>query len=104
MKKYFPIIVIGLILITMKVTCPSNAAHIDAVSESYTKKGIVLKLIGKERIKFVIDKFVNVDNYVFISVGSYMLNDDKNIVSFGVFGHVFTYTKEDFWEELQRVL
>jgi len=104
MKKHFSGIIVVLLLIAMALTCPSYDTHIDKISEAIAQKSVVLKLIGKDNIKVVVDKIVCVDNYVFVSVGTYMLNEDKSVVSLGIFGHVFTFTKDDILEELNRII
>ena len=88
----------------MAFTCPKYDSHIDAISESFSQKSIILKLVGKEYIKVAIDKIVNVKDYVFVSVGTYLMNDENNIVSIGVFGHVFTFMKGDIIEEVSRAV
>ena len=64
--------------------------------------------MAKPIVKFVVNKgvesFVNVKDYFIVSVGTYTLNDKNGIVSLGLFGHVFTFTKDDFWKELGRAV
>ena len=104
MKKFLPVIIVGGLLLTMAFTCPKYDSHIDAISESFSQKSIILKLVGKEYIKVAIDKIVNVKDYVFVSVGTYLMNDENNIVSIGVFGHLFTFMKGDIIEEVSRAV
>lgn len=104
MKKLFSFAIVGAILLVMAFTCPSYDAHIDSISEAYAKKSIILKVIGKEYIKLAVDRLVNVDNYVLVSIGTYTMGEDNDIVSVGVFGHVFTFMKDDVLEEVERAI
>lgn len=104
MKKLLSFAIVGAILLVMAFTCPSSDAHIDSISEAYAKKSIILKVIGKEYIKLAVDRLVNVDNYVLVSIGTYTMGEDNDIVSVGVFGHVFTFMKDDVLEEVERAI
>ena len=102
MKKLISLGITVAILVAMVITCPKDEAHYDAVTTSISEKSSVAKPL----VKFVLDKgvksFVNVKDYFLVSVGTYELNDKNGIVSLGIFGHVFTFTKGSFWEELGR--
>ena len=106
MKDHISLIVVGVIILVMALTCPGREDHVDAVSEAYTQKNIILNIVGKNRISFVADKVIKVDNYVLFSVGKYMMNDNRieNVVSMGIFGHVYTFMRHNVWEEIQRVM
>ena len=102
MKKLFSLAIVVVLLVAMAVTCPKEEAHYDAVTSSISEKSSVAKPL----VKFILDKgvksFVEVKDYFLVSVGSYNLNDKNGFVSLGVFGHVYTFTGEDFWTELGR--
>ena len=102
MKKIISLAVIVAVLVAMVITCPKEAAHYDAVSTSLSEKSSVAKPI----VKYVLDKgvksLVTVKDYFLFSVGSYDLNDKNGVVSLGIFGHVYTFTGEDFWTEIGR--
>lgn len=102
MKKLFSLAIVVVLLVAMAVTCPKEEAHYDAVTTSISEKSSVAKPL----VKFILDKgvksFVEVKDYFLVSVGSYNLNDKNGFVSLGVFGHVYTFTGEDFWTELGR--
>ncbi|MBO4465021.1 MAG: hypothetical protein J5797_12625 [Prevotella sp.] len=102
MKKLFSLAIVVVLLVSMAVTCPKEEAHYDAVTTSISEKSSVAKPL----VKFILDKgvksFVEVKDYFLVSVGSYNLNDKNGFVSLGVFGHVYTFTGEDFWTELGR--
>lgn len=104
MKKIITMVITVAVLLVMVVTCPKEAAHYDAITTSMSEKSSVAKPV----VKYVLDKgvksFVNVKDYFLVSVGTYSLNDKNSIVSLGLFGHVYTFTKDDFWAELSRAV
>ena len=104
MKKIFSLAVIVAVLVAMVITCPKEEAHYDAVSTSISEKSSVAKPIVKFVVNKGVESFVNVKDYFIVSVGTYTLNDKNGIVSLGLFGHVFTFTKDDFWKELGRAV
>lgn len=105
MKKLFSLILIIAFFAAMALTCPGRDAHYDAISEAYTDMNVLTKIAGKSLIKQGIQRIVSVDNYILVSVGTYTMNDNaaEGIVSVGIFGHVFTFTKDNFMDEIQRV-
>ena len=104
MKKLFSLAIVVVLLVAMAVTCPKEEAHYDAVTTSISEKSSVAKPL----VKYVLDKgvksLVTVKVYFLVSVGSYNVNDKNGVVSFGIFGHVYTFTNDSFWEELGRAV
>lgn len=97
----------------LAVTCPSRQDHKDAVSLS-TRQWVGDKLdaiaqnndllsiftgavewISGQGIDFVIDQYLDVDNYGVCSIGRVNLGEKSKVVSVGVLNHVFTFDKED---------
>lgn len=105
MKKLFSLILVIAFFAAMAWTCPSSDAHYDAISKAYADMNVLTKIAGKTLIKQGIQQIVSVNNYVLVSVGTYTLNDNgaDGIVSIGVFGHVFTFTKDNFMDEIKRI-
>lgn len=101
MRKGLSFIFVVLFFAAMAVTCPNNDAHYKAISEEYVGKNVL-----SEALRFFgIGKIVDVNNYVIFSIGRYKTNSDvSGIVSVGVFGHVFTFKKDNFGEEVMRAL
>ena len=99
MKSSISFIIVVLFFAAMAVTCPSKDAHYKAVSEEYVGKNVASNLLRF----YAMDKIVDVNNYVIFSIGKYKYNSD-DIVSVGVFGHVFTFTNDNLWKEMQRVV
>jgi len=112
-------LILAILFATMVFTCPSRAAHEAAIQEvtkawvddkvdenmgSITGVGGVFgDLINKalrELTGFgtdkVISKYLDVHNYLVCSVGRMSIGQgEEKMVSLGVFGHVFTFGKED---------
>lgn len=98
MKSSISFIIVILFFAAMAVTCPSKNAHYKAISEDLVGKNLASKVM-----QFGVEKIVDVNNYFIFSVGRYKLISD-DIVSVGLFGHVFTFTKDNILEEGQRLL
>ena len=112
-------LILAILFATMVFTCPSRAAHEAAIQE-VTKAwvgdkvdenlgsitgigGVFGDLINKalkELTGFgtdkVISNYLDVKNYLVCSVGRMSIGDNQDkMVSLGVFGHVFTFGKDD---------
>lgn len=97
------------------VTCPDRQDHKDAImsvvnediNESSGDDGLAMffSSIGSGIASRLIDNRLNVKNTFFFSIGEFQLPDGttKNI-SFGIFGHVFTASKENLDEILEDIL
>ena len=112
-------LVLAILFATMVFTCPDRQDHEAAIQE-VTKAwvddkvdenlnsitgigGVFGDLINKALKEItgfgtdkVISKYLDVKNYVICSVGRMRVgNNEDKMVSLGVFGHVFTFGKED---------
>ena len=121
-------LVLAILFATMVFTCPSRQAHEQAIQE-VTKAwvgdkvdenmgaitgvgGVFGDLINKaikELTGFgtdkVISSYLDVKNYVVCSVGRMSVGDqEEKMVSLGVFGHVFTFGKEDIEKAWTRAM
>lgn len=110
MKKF---LILLLILVAIGavavVTCPDRLAHKDAVmsvvnekiNEEITpeKNGEGLAVFGSALsssiIEYALDKHLTVKNHFVYSEGFLMRDGSSERLSVGVFGHVFTFSKED---------
>jgi hypothetical protein len=112
-------LILAILFATMVFTCPDRQKHEEAIQEvtkawvgdkvdenmgSITGMGGVFgDLINKalkELTGFgtdkVISSYLDVTNYLVCSVGRMSIgNNEKKMVSLGLFGHVFTFGKED---------
>lgn len=104
MKKLFSLAIIVAVLVAMVITCPKEEAHYDAVSTSISEKSSVAKPLVKFVLHRGVKSLVNVKDYFLVSIGTYNLNDKNGVVSFGIFGHVYTFTGDEFWTELGRAM
>ena len=91
------------------VTCPDKEAHKDVIQNVIKEKideelnaagsenslGGLLSGIGSSVTEWIIDKGLTVDNHFVYSVGKFNTGKEVKTVSVGVFGHVFTFSKED---------
>jgi len=127
-----PWLITALILVilfaTMVFTCPDRQDHEAAIQEvtkawvddkvddnlgSITGVGGVFGDLINKAIKQltgigtdkVISKYLDVKNYVVCSVGRMSIgNSEEKMVSLGVFGHVFTFGKEDIEKAWTRAM
>ena len=112
-------LILAILFATMVFTCPSEADHeaaIQEVTKSWVGDKVDENLSGitgvggvfgdlidkalKELTGFgtdkVISSYLDVKNYVVCSVGRMAIGDgEEKMVSLGVFGHVFTFGKDD---------
>ena len=122
------LLILAILFATMVFTCPSRTDHEAAIQEvtkawvgdkvdenlgSITGVGGVFgDLINKalkELTGFgtdkVISNYLDVKNYVVCSVGRMSIGDnEEKMVSLGVFGHVFTFGKEDIEKAWTRAM
>jgi hypothetical protein len=121
-------LVLAILFATMVFTCPDRQDHEQAIQE-VTKAwvgdkvdenmgaitgvgGVFGDLINKalkELTGFgtdkVISSYLDVKNYVVCSVGRMSIGDnEEKMVSLGVFGHVFTFGKEDIEKAWTRAM
>ena len=123
MKKFF--ITIAILLVVLAgvgvVTCPNKQAHKDAImsvinekiNESVSKdssegdEGIALfaSSLGSGIVGYVLDNRLTVKNYFVFSTGELnKLDGTSERLSVGVFGHVFTFSKEDLDKALDGII
>ena len=107
----------------LAVTCPSRQEHKDAISQSTNQwidekmkavddrwGGLTTVLTGAvewvsgQGIDFVVDRYLDVDNYGVCSVGRINLGEKQRVVSVGILNHVFTFDKEDVDQFLLKTL
>ena len=121
-------LVLAILFATMVFTCPDRQDHEAAIQE-VTKAwvgdkvdenlgnitgmgGVFGDLINKALKQLtgfgtdqVISKYLDVKNYVVCSVGRMSIgNNEEKMVSLGVFGHVFTFGKEDIEKAWTRAM
>lgn len=117
MKKVIIIILIlvGVGLVAV-VTCPDRQDHKDAimavVNESINDElkptneedaglSVLFGSIGSSVVNYFIDNRLTIKNHFVYSTGVFKdLEGEEKTVSVGVFGHVFTFKKEDIKEYL----
>ena len=114
MKKFliFLLVVLGIGAVAV-VTCPDKEAHKEAIqnvvkealddeidTNAENSLGAVLSTLGSSVSGWIIDKGLTVENHFVYSVGKFSDGKEPKTVSVGVFGHVFTFSKEDLKREL----
>ena len=119
MKKFF--ITLAILLVVLAgvgiVTCPDKQAHKDAImsviNESVSKdssegdEGIALfaSSLGSGIVGYVLDNRLTVKNHFVFSTGELnKLDGTSERLSVGVFGHVFTFSKEDLDKALDGII
>lgn len=117
-------LILAILFATMVFTCPDRQDHEEAIQE-VTKEwmgdkieenlggnGIIGKIINKMITNITgfgtdmaVSNFLDVKNYVVCSVGRIRIGDsEEKTVSLGIFGHVFTFGKEDLEEAWSQAL
>ena len=110
------LIVLGVLAIILAITNPSKEDHcraITKVSHTWVNEtvedlggtgiiGGVIKIGSSQLIRNLVDKIVDVDNYVLFSMGYIDTGAEKSRVSFGIMGHVFTFDKNLIDKKLEE--
>lgn len=112
-KLYFIIGIVAVVVALLVVTCPSRESHREAV------KDVVREAIGKEiggdkntwsmigaffagsLMNTVVDNMLEVDNYGVCSVGRTHVGGKSKTLSFGILGHVFTFSADDIEKNIE---
>ena len=117
MKKILVLFLFVGIALVAVITCPQKDAHKDALmkivetaidaeltkgAETETEKGFAMigSLLGSGLAEIVLDKKLRIDNYFVCSIGRIRFEGEENIVSVGIFNHVFTKDEDDFKDGL----
>jgi len=109
MKKFFKVLVVILIIGGVAViSCPDKQAHKDAITTVineavHDELGVnaeddtlgILSGLANIGAGLYLDNKFDVKNYFLFSVGTLLHGSENDVVSLGVFGHVFTFDKED---------
>lgn len=114
MKKFFRFLLFLLIIGGVAViTCPDKQAHKDAImnlinetisedlganeEENTDALGLIsgIASIGTHVSGWFLDSALSVENHFVFSLGRIKHGNENDIVSVGVFGHVFAWKKED---------
>ena len=121
-------LILAILFATMVFTCPDRSAHEKAIQE-VTKQWVgdkvdenlngitgmggmmgdiinkIVKQITGAGTDMAISNYLDVKNYVVCSVGRMSIGDnEEKMVSLGVFGHVFTFGKEDIEKAWTRAM
>lgn len=123
MKKFFITLAVLLVFLAGVgvMTCPDKQAHKDAImsvinekiNESVSKdstegdEGIALfaSSLGSGIVGYVLDNRLTVKNHFVFSTGELnKLDGTSERLSVGVFGHVFTFSKDDLDKALDGIL
>ncbi len=118
MKKYLLIIIVLLVAVLMVLTVPDKAKHKEAMMEAineYVEEEAVEKLgdtvlarLGKGVIVKTVETALNsklkIDNYYLFNKTYVRLDGEDQMLSLGMFGHVFTFDKEMLREKLEEAM
>ncbi len=118
MKKYLLIIIVLLVAVLMVLTVPDKAKHKEAMMEAineYVEEEAVEKLgdtvlarLGKGVIVKTVETALNsklkIENYYLFNKTYVRLNGEDQMLSLGMFGHVFTFDKEMLREKLEEAM
>lgn len=118
MKKYLLIIIVLLVAVLMVLTVPDKAKHKEAMMEAineYVEEEAVDKLgdtvlarLGKGVIVKTVETALNsklkIDNYYLFNKTYVRLDGEEQMLSLGMFGHVFTFDKEMLREKLEEAM
>ena len=118
MKKLLVVVIVLLVAVLMALTVPDKQAHKEAMMkavEEYVSEEAenrfgdnVLTNLGKnvavKTIELALNSKLEVHNYLLLNTTSVHLKDKDQLLSVGLFGHVFTFDKEMLREKLEESL
>jgi hypothetical protein len=118
MKKLLAVIIILLVAVLMTMTVPDKQQHkeamMKAINEFVEEEAVeavgdnVLAKIGKSVVVKTIETALNsklkVDNYYLFNTTYVRLKGENQILSLGMFGHVFTFDKKMIREKLEEAM
>lgn len=104
------------------VTCPDKTKHVDSIlavanqsingsirkemkgesEEELAMATYILGGLGNKFVKFALDTQLDVENHFVYSTGVFHNTDGDNMVSLGIFGHVFTISHEELDKLLEE--
>jgi hypothetical protein len=117
MKKVLVFVIVLLVAVLMTQTVPDKKAHKEAmmkvvkeyVDEEAKNKGFsdnILTRLGKnvltKTVETALDSKLKVDNYYVLNTTHVHLKGKDQMLSLGVFGHVFTFDKETLRKKLEE--
>lgn len=117
MKKLLVLVIVLLVAVIMVLTRPQKAAHKEAmmeaikelVSDEADSLGLgdnVLTKLGKGIVNKTIEKVLNskleMHDYLVYNTTYVMLQGEEQLLSVGLFGHVFTFDKQMLREKLEE--
>ncbi len=114
-RKHFGWVIAAIVAVALLgiavVTCPDKQAHKDAILAVINEKlneniqnnskdgdeglAVLGASLGTSISGWILDSGLTVDNKFVYSVGKFNTGKEIKNVSVGVFGHVFTFSKED---------
>ena len=114
-RKHFGWVIAAIVAVALLgiavVTCPDKQAHKDAILSDINEKlneniqkntkdgdeglAVLGASLGTSISGWILDSGLTVDNKFVYSVGKFNTGKEIKKVSVGVFGHVFTFSKED---------
>ena len=118
MKKLLAVIIVLLVAILMALTVPDKQKHKDAmmeaVNEFVEEEAIdklgdnVLAKLGKSVVVKTVETALNsklkVDNYYLFNMTHVRLKGEDQMLSLGMFGHVFTFDKQMLRDKLNEAM
>ena len=118
MKKLLVVVVLLLVAVLMTQTVPDKQEHKDAMMKAVkeyvaeeTKDRFgdnILSALGKnlvvKSVELALNSKLKVNNYYLFNTTSVRLKGEDQMLSLGIFGHVFTFDKEMLREKLEESL
>lgn len=98
-------IIMAAVFVIMAVTCPSEESHAKSISNAAASivddgKDDFLDILSSLFVTYSVENHIKVDNYVIFSIGKWISDGEENVISVGVFNHVFLIPKERMKEIL----
>ena len=101
------------LIVSAVISCPKKAQHVEvlvdkvsmALNEKVGDKDLLMlgSLLGNPVAKMVVTNYIDVNDYLLFSIGTFEEEGNRSVVSVGAFGHVFTASKRTLSKALDQV-
>jgi len=106
-KLYVALGIMAAIVALLVATCPSRQSHSEAVKDvlreaveqqkgvEHNEWTVVRAFFASTLVNAAVDNMLEVDNYGVCSIGRAHVGGKTKTLSFGILGHVFTFSVDD---------
>ena len=117
-KSIIVLLCMAAFIVVAIITCPDRQAHKDAIvvmiNEAVAERSnlgeedagwaLLGQSIVQEATEWALDGGLKVKNHFVCSIGKFYTGSEEKMISFGIFGHVFTFGRKALRENLDELI